>query len=229
MSQHRGGPPTRVDFANMPPPASAPGSWEADRAAQQLDEERWARERHLGAQPDLRVMDDVRRALVRGRGLVETQSVQAVRAWLADERSKSCLVVAGSPGCGKSVAAAWMIAERGGIWLRAERAVRAFDASFGPQHAQQLDALNCRTLALEDVGTELEPPKMCAVLIEVLEQRKSWRYRTLITTNLRQAVFCARYGDPRLLSRAGAVATLSESVQWVTVAGPDLRRSGGRP
>lgn len=226
--KHRGGPPTRVDFPSMQRPACAPGSWEAIQVAQARAEARYARERHLDAQPDLRVTDDVRRALVRGKGLVDTRALQEVRAWLDDDRSRPCVIVAGNQGCGKSVAAAWVIAKRGGVWLRAERAVRAFDASFGPQHALQLEALNCGTLVLEDVGTELDPQKMCAVLIEMLEQRKSRRHRTLITTNLRRAVFSQRYPDPRLLSRVGEIGTVGESVQWVTIAGADLRRSEGQ-
>jgi hypothetical protein len=218
--------PERVDFSEFaPPPQLADsGAWEAERARHAAEQAAYARERNLDRQPDLRVRDDVRQALVAGRALRSTPALDTVQRWHAQwAHTRPCLVVAGNPGCGKSVAAAWLIAREGGVWLRAERARRAYASSWGAELDRLNEALSTGVLVLEDVGTEQHEVAMCALLVEVLEQRKAARHRTLITTNMRQAQFVTRYSDPRLTSRTGAVDVFSESVHWRTVEGPDLR------
>lgn len=181
-----------------------------------------ARRQHIESLQNMRVTADVRAALIAGKGLTQTKALTAAQAWLGSQSAaKPCLVLAGATGRGKSVAAAWVAAELGGVWLTCQRAARLFGAAFGPQYEQQNAALDAHTLVVDDVGSEVDDlaPRMCAALIELLEQRKEARYRTVITTNLAGADFKARYPDVRLMSRLSGV-------QWVTASGSDLRLVG---
>jgi DNA replication protein DnaC len=218
--------PTRIDFSKLQPPAARAGdSWEKQQALEAALQARYARQRRLESQPDLRVTDAVRKALVRGEALSQTSALTAVQRWRAAGRNaRPCLVLAGGVGSGKSVAAAWLIAEAGGVWLTAASAVRVFAGMYGEALEEQREALGCHTLVLEDVGAERDDDRMGALLVELLEARKGGSTRTLITTNLRQTQFLARYADPRLVSRV-----TGESVQWVNAPGEDLRRRGLQP
>jgi hypothetical protein len=142
-----------------------------------------------------------------------------VRGWRAARISVPWLALSGGTGCGKSVAAAWMVADCGGMWVRAERLVRVFAASFGDQFEEQEQIRDCAFLVLDDIGSELDAARMTSVLIELLDSRKSRRQATLLTTNLGRPQFKDRYGNERLLSR------LHESVQWEPISGTDF---GGR-
>lgn len=174
---------------------------------------------NLDAAKDCRLSDDVRRAIIQGAGLLPTTALEAVRSWRAGRIIVPWLALSGGTGCGKSVAAAWMVADCGGMWVRAERLARVFMASFGDQFDEQEQIRDCAFLVLDDIGSELDAARMTSVLIELLDSRKSRRQATLLTTNLGRAAFKERYGNERMLSR------LHESVQWEPIAGADLRRS----
>jgi hypothetical protein len=227
-TRKRGGPPTRVDFSALQPPRQFvdDADWQRAQARDAAIEAAYARQRNLERQPELRVTDDVRRAIIQGTGLQETRALIVVRKWARSARAKSTLIAHGNPGSGKSVAGCWLVAAFGGVWLRAERARRAYVSTFGAELERLTEALGAPTLVLEDVGTEQDAVSFGALLCEVFEQRKSKRYRTLITTNLTRPQFVKRYGDPRIVSRVGAQDVLTESVHWVSVPGPDLRIVG---
>lgn len=221
----RGGPPTRVDFSALQPPRQFvdDAEWQRVQARDAAIEAAYARQRNLERQPELRVTDDVRRAIIRGKGLQDTKAVRIVQKWYRSTRAKPTLITHGNAGCGKSSAAAWLVAESGGVWFRAERARRAYVSSFGAELERLTDAIGASLLVLEDIGTEDDAVTGGALLCEVLEQRKAARHRTLITTNLTREQWCKRYGDPRIVSRVGAPDVRTESVHWVSVAGDDLR------
>jgi hypothetical protein len=227
----RGGEPTRFDFSKLKPPESwfrDDGAWEREQAQHAALQEQYARERNLERQPELRVTDAVLNAIVRGQALRSTAALDVVQRWYRSSASNPTLIVAGNPGCGKSVAAAWLIAESGGIWLRAERARKAFASNFGPDLDKLSVALSGRMLVVEDVGTEIDPQSFGGFLCELLEQRKSSRHRTLITTNLKREGWTTRYGDDeRIASRLGKHGAASETVHWVSVEGPDMRARPG--
>lgn len=221
----RGGEPTRLDFSKLQPPESwfrEDGAWEREQAQHAALQGQYVRERHLERQPELRVTDAVLHAIVRGEPLQATGALDIVQRWYRST-SKPTLIVAGNPGCGKSVAAAWLIAEAGGIWLRAERARRAYVSNFGPDLDKLSEALSARMLVVEDVGTELDSQSFGGFLCELLEQRKSSHHRTLITTNLGRGAWATMYGDERVASRLGKKGAASETVHWVSVEGPDMR------
>jgi DNA replication protein DnaC len=224
----RGEPPTRVDFSTFQPPGYFVDNqeWEREQARHAAQQAAYARQRNLERQPELRLTDDVQRAIIRGEGLRDTKALDIVRRWYRFANAKPTLIAHGNPGCGKSVAGAWLVAECGGVWLRAERARRAYVSTFGAELERLTDALGAPMLVLEDVGTEQDAVSFGALLCEVLEQRKAERHRTLITTNLTPPQWTKRYGDPRIASRAGAKDVLTESVYWRNVADRDLRIVG---
>lgn len=181
-------------------------------------ERRCKRIDNLDAAKECRLSDAARHAIIKGDGLLPTTAIEAVRGWRAARISVPWLALSGGTGCGKSVAAAWMVADCGGMWVRAERLVRVFAASFGDQFEEQEQIRDCAFLVLDDIGSELDAARMTSVLIELLDSRKSRRQATLLTTNLGRPQFKDRYGNERLLSR------LHESVQWEPISGTDLRR-----
>lgn len=202
----------------LPPPGTEENDrrWEEELALREAAQRRQERAQRLEAATDLRLRDEVHHALIEGAPLLETESLRAAKKWaLGGERP--ALVLVGGTGCGKSVAAAWVLAQLGGVWLPAELACRNFAANFGEGYAQQTIARNCPMLMLDDVGTESDGARMLQVLTELLDSRKSRRHRTIITTNLTKARFEARYRNERLGSR------MAESVSWSTSAGKDLR------
>ena len=158
-------------------------------------------------------------------------ALTTVRAWLGSHDVAPVLVLAGGTGSGKSVAAAYALAEsRAGLWRTAAQLCRTFAASFGDQFEDQELCLTASMLIADDVGSELEQhrERMAATLVELLEHRKrSPRYmRTIITTNLNKKAFAQRYcsgpsGD-RLLSRMAKTARI---VEWIETPDADMRRA----
>lgn len=209
-----------IDFSRfLPPPGSIDNErrWEDELAAREAAQRRQERALRLESAHDLRLTDEVHRALIEGVPMIETESLRAAKKWaLGGERP--CLILGGSVGCGKSVAAAFVLAQFGGMWLPAERALKAFAVNFGEGFSVQSQARDTGMLILDDVGTEDADQKMLSVLTELLDCRKSRRHRTVITTNLTRAKFEARYKSERLASR------LSETVMWTSSSGSDLRR-----
>lgn len=177
------------------------------------------RESRLTRANDCRVTEAVYEALVSGSGLQAKPSLAAMRAWLSDSERLPWIALAGGTGCGKSVAAAWAIAERGGVWFRAERLMRVWSANFGDQFDEQERARDCGLLVLDDVGSEPDAGKMQTVLLELLDARKRALHSTILTTNLTIIAFKARYPNPRLHS------LMRELVRWDSDPGLDMRRA----
>lgn len=208
-----------IDWKRFVPPAGSEDNerrWEEELAQREASQRRQERAQRLESASDLRLTDDVHRALLDGSALLETESLRAAKRWaLGGERP--CLILCGGTGCGKSVGAAWILAQLGGVWLPAERACHVFAAHFGDGFATQTLARDCPMLMLDDVGIESDPARMLQVLTELLDCRKSRRHRTVITTNLPKVKFEARYKNERLWSR------MAETVSWSGSSGKDLR------
>lgn len=189
---------------------------EADRQDQ--------RKGNLERERALRLPDADVAGLVSGN-LLETVSLSVAQEWFTNPARKPCLVLAGGTGCGKSLAAAWALAEIGGVWMGAPRVERVFAASFGESYAEQERARNAALLVVDDAGTEDSPQRFERALIELLDARNNRRYRTILTTNLAKhhtdpkKSFVGRYPSDRLRSRMQSLS------QWSTSGGPDLRRA----
>jgi DNA replication protein DnaC len=154
-----------------------------------------------------------------------SQALNAVRGWLKRDDVPPVIVLAGGTGSGKSVSAAHvLLSRRAGIWRTGAELCRTVAAQFGDQVDDQELCRNAGALVVDDVGAELDPVRMTATLIELIEHRKrSARYmRTVITTNLNRHAFAARYNDARLHSR---MAREERTVSWTDVNDCDMRRS----
>jgi chromosomal replication initiation ATPase DnaA len=221
----RGGKPTRPRFDAFVPKQLDP-ALEVEFLAQQARREalvrREQRKKNLESAPELELTDVMREALVLEVALEHTPSYDDARHW-ASGHPKPWLILGGGTGCGKSVAAAWILSQLGGIWMSAERIVRIFSAKFGDQYEEQELLRSCRLLFIDDIGTERDPLVMLSALIELMEARKSQRRRTVVTTNLPVSRFTARYRHERLISR------MNESVHWCNSKHRDLRRGEPQP
>jgi DNA replication protein DnaC len=213
------------------------------REAQPKQREAQARDRRAARLGGIALDADTERKIVAGEPLDATKSLAAMRAWTGKHDVRPVLVLAGTTGVGKSVAAAWAVANRVSYqrpedpenpwassstnwsencsrWYNARKLCNLFDARFGDQLGEQEMVARCELLVLDDVGTELDAGKMGAILCELIEDRKrDARYmRTVVTTNLGTQAFRERYADPRLASR------LEGHASSIVDAGPDLRR-----
>jgi len=183
------------------------------------DERRTKRASHLRAER-VPLLEHARSAIVRGEPLpVHPKSLEAVQRWLRRPDVRPWLFLSGRPGCGKSVSAAWALANGPsfGLWFSAQALARAFSASFGPHADMQERALCADLLVIDDLGTEPHPERFAPSLVRILEARKNTDYRTLVTTNLSELELRRRYSDPRILSRFGQQAHV------ISDPGPDLR------
>lgn len=165
--------------------------------------------------------DDMQHAVTAGE-LVSTKALEEVRKWLADPNSKPWLILSGTTGRGKTVAALDATATRGGVFIRARELSRAFTARFGDDHETQQRCYKTRLLVVDDLGRESDHALMCGYLEDLLDERPNRNTRTIITTNLDAKQFGAAYPDERLRSRLFKLAT------FVPDSGHDMRRGGGK-
>ncbi len=136
-------------------------------------------------------------------------------------RPLNMLALCGDTGRGKTLAAAWLLAEEGGYYATADE-LRRKVTSPGWKDRDWFDGFcagGC--VIVDDIGTEMDPAGANLALFEVVNRRASLAGAyTLLTTNLTEAEFRARYDlrTVRRIEHAGAI---------VTVGGNDLRRRGG--
>ena len=156
--------------------------------------------------------------------LLETDALKVARAWAAGKPARVvlaggaavdvrgdewCLVLAGPPGCGKSLAAAWALAESGaGKWLSATllQSVDLELAEYGAPDSDVRrgvapDGFSAKALlVLDDLGEEHVGASGWAVsrAQHLLCARHADGARTIVTTNLRRrgaGQFAERYGE----------------------------------
>ena len=152
----------------------------------------------------------------------DTPSVKAVKDFILEPRETWCLVLAGQPGRGKSIAAAYWLKRLAYDWLvkrfEEEEENTTLHNGFTGQHwwsAQEVsrvsshDAqlnilMNRDNLVIDDLGTEYLDTKGHTLhrLDEMITRRYSNYKRTVITTNLNMEGFQKRYGN-RIFSRIG--------------------------
>lgn len=137
-----------------------------------------------------------------------TMALEAARRWLADP-SSPYLALLGSPGTGKSVAAARVLldvlktskwnGDATGIerwpvmWVQAGELTRV--GAFGDAHTDWLKAMRgADLLALDDLGDEATELGKAQLVDVVLARHRTGR-RTIVTSNLRADAVKKRYGD----------------------------------
>ncbi|MEO6601932.1 MAG: ATP-binding protein [Polyangiaceae bacterium] len=145
--------------------------------------------------------DESHRAIVGLRGL--------------DLSERNIRIVAGRPGCGKTVGCAWWAIRRGGA-----RFVRAstFAAASRYDREERNLWLKAPALVLDDAGAEYSDVKgsLMVDLDELIDTFYGDRRPLLITTNCSIEEFRKRYGD-RISDR------LRECARWISVDGSSLR------
>lgn len=145
----------------------------------------------------------------------------AARDWLVS-RSNPMLFLGGPVGRGKTVTAAWVVAQVQcqTVVVTSHHVLRVFAGLWGESLRAQEQIIRAGLLVVDDVGREKpeQSEDMQAALLELVDQRQS-QVRTVITTNLRTAEFKARYPDTRLASRLAALAHTAYD------SGDDMRRN----
>jgi hypothetical protein len=175
--------------------------------------------KHPRVKPEIlvRIVDDT---------LDDTQALRTVRLWLDIARgqraSKSgkrptVLVLSASVGVGKTVAAAYALAQIGGHHVLAPKLVERMQPRNPREQATALPAHAGRLFVVDDIGTE-SGREFGSVFFDVIDSRVHSRATlTLITTNLSEHDFCKRY-DLRTMDR------LREHGSFVEFQGASLRK-----
>ncbi len=187
-----------------------------------------------GAKSVLRAEDRTR---ILREDLAETQSLRAVRDWLAlamrpANPERNMLVLCGHPGTGKTVAAGWALSRVGGRYVTTEEYLRAYtrwhrDASWSDDGAREIERFEAPgLLVLDEIGTERDATVMRDALHRLVDRRQTRRkFLTVMITNLTRASFVARLRDgtydPRTLSR------MTRDAVSVGVVGDDMRATDG--
>lgn len=149
-----------------------------------------------------------------------TQSLDVART----PDTRPLLVLAGGTGCGKSLAAAWMLMRRkGGKFMPAVDIASLQPRKRGADR-EKLDELRDLNaiLVIDDLGTEPIDDDWRAQLDVLLDQRSGNRRLTVMTTNLAGSDFHDEYGV-RLWSRISGLGRYHESTD------PDWRQPQNRP
>jgi DNA replication protein DnaC len=171
------------------------------------------------------VKKDLVPALVR-RGVPERTATAATKATLTDAIAKTpkgdLIILSGSPGVGKSVAACiWLVDVCRGKpecmrWIQSGDLARGY--SYNQESFDQL--IQAYALVIDDCGIDFvdEKGRFLTTLEEVISKRFSRLRPTLITTNIANpAEFRDRYGA-RIASR------INEDGAFIVCGGPDLRK-----
>lgn len=158
------------------------------------------------------------RALERAEHCDETaKAITRVKTWDTDK--ENVLVLAGPPGCGKTVAAAWWSLRRARppVFLRST----AFAANSRFDAAKRDEWLKAGALVLDDLGTEYADTKgnYLVDLDELIDTFYGDRRPLLITTNCDDTTFKTRYG-------ARIVDRVRECGAFAWIAGASMRSKG---
>lgn len=158
-----------------------------------------------------------------------TSALGQVQSW--SQTTRNLLILSGGVGVGKSVAAAWWMAQMvvdmkptprtPRHWWRAMLVARR--GVYSDEHEM---LYSVRGLVIDDVGTEYSDVRgfFGSTLEDVVDHRYENGLPTLLTTNMRPADFCERYGE-RIHDR------LCECGAWIALVGRSLRKqsSGEEP
>jgi len=142
-----------------------------------------------------------------------TKATALVDDWLPG--TGRLLVLAGLPGVGKSVAAAYAIRRYRGTWIRCSQIAKV--QGFGAEHEQSRHRLkNTRLLVIDDLGAENNTDFSRSAVEELIADRYDDNVRTILTTNLDVKAFKAAYTG-RICDRIAG----EDAFEWI--AGPSMR------
>ena len=156
--------------------------------------------------------------------LDDTAALRIARKWLSvargtaaakDGRPMRFLALLGLPSRGKTVAAAWLLAEVGGLYVSAPELGRMRASSHWRDQEAFRSYYASRLVIVDDIGAESSPLE--EALFDLVNARQVARAMTILTGNITRQQFEERYGErtTRRIEHQGVIAE---------VGGPDLRR-----
>lgn len=152
--------------------------------------------------------------------LDDTEALKRVREFMAQTAysvgTPICILLGGT-GVGKTVAAAWALARRPGLFVEAERFVRFYEGRWKTQADEFQRILRCELLVLDELGTEEDLARAIPAYRELVNRRQSRQRPTIFLGNLNVANLKKRF-EPRTWNRLEAHAEIRG------VVGPSLRR-----
>lgn len=167
------------------------------------------------------VASDDRLAILDGK-LGSTAALEAVRGWFAQcdrgAHNPRFLVLLGSVGIGKTVAAAWALHELGGAYVVANMLHGRLHPPRGAERPAA-SLLDERLVVLDDIGTEMHD-RFRGALFELVNARQRAGLLTILTGNVTLAEL-AEQCDPRVRSRLNHCGVMLE------LGGGSLRMAGG--
>lgn len=207
--------------AKLPPGPEWDGTLPRKREPAASHEE-LARLRGLEVDPDaVRIVVESPAKCPRIAGHAGSEAAAAAVERFYSDRRLRLLVLGGSTGRGKSVAATWLAMKLDATWWISAKDVRVGDEWNGMRSR----AMKAANLVIDDLGQE-RIEWASGELGSLIESRFDKGRRTLITTNLppisneqRGKTFASVYGD-RLYSRLSK----AEAGLYVACLGGDLRR-----
>jgi DNA replication protein DnaC len=141
--------------------------------------------------------------------LDDKPALAAAKRFIGEECDDLFLVLLGPPGCGKSVAAGFVLADFVRQWRWGSQMtggndrppamfVQASDltrvSAFGPEHGEWLKNMkSCHLLVLDDAGDEATESGKTELAAVLLARERSLR-ETVLTANLRPEMVRGRYG-----------------------------------
>lgn len=165
----------------------------------------------------LRFVTDRMAGALRANRLAETAALAATRDWLSGSLPVLCLL--GTVGRGKTIAAAWLLGEIGGHYIRARELADIFSARDWEARRRRDALLESRLVVVDDLGTERALKEASEAITELVDGRQSMRTRTVLITNLTMQSLADRM-DARTVSR------LKANAHFHVDAGDDMRRRG---
>lgn len=152
------------------------------------------------------------RRMIAGK-LRRTESLEAVAQYLRiDEPERPMIILSGSIGSGKTVAATWAIAQRhGGFFVHAPDLHRVTSPTWTErENGARTVNIGSSMIVLDDLGTESDPreARWADAFLTFVDARCGGQ-KTIITTNLPATELLSRYGD-RVADRLQAYASIVE-------------------
>lgn len=152
--------------------------------------------------------------------LKETLALKAVREFVAlNSDDTNTLALVGKVGTGKTFAASWAIAEKGGTYVKLDRLLElrlSWDRDEKREYARIRESRGI--VVIDELGIELDRDRSPAVLCDVIDERRKSGCRTILVSNLSRQQIEERYGE-RTFNR------LADMCVFQSCVGPSLRQS----
>lgn len=149
-------------------------------------------------------------------GVPRGQAQRAMES-VVSRRHPRIVVFSGIRGCGKSTAAAWLLAQLGGAWIDCGTLSRPAP----DQEARIQDVVTRPAVVLDNIGGEYSPSGYAsAMAAEIIRRAYHERAFIVATTILRKADWWCSFPES---ARDDIGARMKSGGAWVVVTDPDFR------